>query len=88
VTVVNNTSKRYLALSEVDPNNAELYNMAADAYEILIRIRTVQGLKNANSDRYIPPEVMDKMDCLQLRNSKYRFKFKAHFASFRRYITK
>lgn len=69
VAGVNNTSKRYQALSEVEPNNAELYNMAADAYEILIRIRTVQGLKNANSGRYIQPEAMDKMDRLQLRNA-------------------
>ena len=69
VAGVNNTSKRYQALSEVEPNNAELYNMAADAYEILIRFRTVQGLKNANSGRYIQPEAMDKMDRLQLRNA-------------------
>lgn len=88
VAGVNNTSKRYLALSEVEPNNAELYNMVADAYEILIRISTVQGLKNANCGRYIQPEAMDKMDRLQLRNSIHRLKFKAHFVLFRRYITK
>ncbi|MBK7637247.1 MAG: CBS domain-containing protein [Saprospiraceae bacterium] len=66
---VNNTSKRFLALAESDPNNAELYHMAADAYEILIRIRTSQGFQSHDSGRYIQPEMMDKMQRLQLRNA-------------------
>lgn len=66
---VNNTSKRYLALAEAEPNNAELYHLAADAYEILIRLRTNHGLKMGDSGRYIQPEAMDKMQRLQLRNA-------------------
>ena len=31
VTVVNNTSKRFLAFSEVEQNNEKLYRMADDA---------------------------------------------------------
>ncbi|MBK9254643.1 MAG: CBS domain-containing protein [Saprospiraceae bacterium] len=64
----NNTSKRFLALSEEEPQNAALYRMAADAYEIFIRIRTKQGLSKGDSGRYIQPDEMDKMDRLQLRN--------------------
>jgi CBS domain-containing protein len=65
----NNTCKRFLALAEIEPQNAELYRMAADAYEILIRIRTKQGLAKGDSGRYIQPDEMDKMDRLQLRNA-------------------
>ncbi len=69
ISGINNTSKRYLALAEAEPNNAELLLMAADAYEILIRLRTIHGLKTGDSGRYIQPEVMDKMQRLQLRNA-------------------
>lgn len=65
----NNTSKRYLSLAEIEPQNAELYRMAADAYEILIRIRTKHGFKMGDSGRYIQPNDMDKMDRLLLRNA-------------------
>jgi CBS domain-containing protein len=65
----NNTCKRFLALAELEPQNAALYRMAADAYEILIRMRTKHGFKKGDSGRYIPPDQMDKMDRLLLRNA-------------------
>lgn len=65
----NNTSKRFLALSDIEPQNAELYKMAADAYEILIRMRAKQGFSKGDSGRYIQPDEMDKMDRLLLRNA-------------------
>ena len=43
--------------------------MAADAYEILIRIRTKHGFSKNDSGRYIQPNEMDKMDRLLLRNA-------------------
>lgn len=65
----NNTCRRFLALADIEPQNAELYRMAADAYEILIRIRTKHGFKKGDSGRYIQPDDMDKMDRLLLRNA-------------------
>ncbi|HLO54645.1 MAG TPA: DUF294 nucleotidyltransferase-like domain-containing protein [Saprospiraceae bacterium] len=65
----NNTCNRFLALADIEPQNAELYRMAADAYEILIRIRTKNGFKKGDSGRYIQPDEMDKMDRLLLRNA-------------------
>ncbi len=65
----NNTSKRFLALSDIEPQNAELYKMAADAYEILIGMRAKQGFSKGDSGRYIQPDEMDKMDRLLLRNA-------------------
>jgi len=68
-TVEQNTIKRFLALANMEPKNSELYRMAADAYEILIRIRTKHGFKKGDSGRYIQPDDMDKMDRLLLRNA-------------------
>ncbi|MBK8625991.1 MAG: CBS domain-containing protein [Saprospiraceae bacterium] len=65
----NNTCKRFLALADIEPQNDELYRMAADAYEILIRIRTKHGFKKGDSGRYIQPDDMDKMERLLLRNA-------------------
>jgi CBS domain-containing protein len=66
---INNTGERYQALAKLDPANADVLYLAADAYEILIRIRTLFGLRHKNSGRYIQPEEMDKMSKLLLRNA-------------------
>ena len=50
VTGVNNTFKRFEKLAELEPNYKDLFEQAADAYEILIRYRALQGLKNNNSE--------------------------------------
>lgn len=66
---VNNTFERFDKLVEVEPQNKELYEQAADAYEILIRYRALQGLKNKDSGRYLNPADLTKMQRLNLRNS-------------------
>ncbi|MGB4838679.1 MAG: DUF294 nucleotidyltransferase-like domain-containing protein [Saprospiraceae bacterium] len=64
-----NTVKRFISLADDEPNNAELYNMAADAYQILMHFRVTQGIKSGNNGRYILPEKLSKMERLQLRNA-------------------
>ena len=66
---INNTFRRFDRLAELDENNRELFQQAADAYEILVRYRAMQGLKNKNSGRYIDPSELTKMQRLTLRNS-------------------
>ena len=66
---INNTFKRFEKLAELEPQNAELYNQAADAYEILMRYRTLQGLKNNNTGRYFNPSELTKLERMNLRNS-------------------
>ncbi len=63
-----NTSARFLELARLEPANRELYEEAAAAYEILIRFRTLQGIKNGNSGRYFHPNELSKMDRILLRN--------------------
>ena len=69
ISGVNNTCMRFHKLSEAEPQNAELYLMAADAYELLIRFRALMGLEAGDSGRYIRLDQMNKMDRLQLRNA-------------------
>jgi CBS domain-containing protein len=66
---INNTFQRFEKLAEVEEANRELFQAAADAYEILIRYRTLQGLKNKTNGRYFNPEELSKMERLNLRNS-------------------
>jgi CBS domain-containing protein len=66
---VNNTFRRFEKLAELEPQNASLYQQAADAYEILIRYRALQGLKNGDSGRFFKPSELTKMERINLRNS-------------------
>ncbi len=66
---INNTFKRYEKLAELEPQNRELFEQAADAYEILMRFRAMQGLRNNDTGRFFKPEELNKMQRLLLRNS-------------------
>ena len=68
VGMVNNTFRRFERLAELEPKNQELYEQAADAYEILMRYRVLQGLKKQNSGRYFNPSDLTKMERINLRN--------------------
>ncbi len=65
---INNTFRRFDKLAELEPANKELYEQAADAYEILLRYRALQGLKNKDSGRYFNPSELSKMERVNLRN--------------------
>lgn len=68
VGMVNNTFRRFERLAELEPQNEELYEQAADAYEILMRYRALHGLKKKNSGRYFNPSDLSKMERINLRN--------------------
>ncbi len=69
VEQINNTFRRFEKLKELEPNNRELFEQAAEAYEVLMRYRTLQGLRNKDSGRFFKPSELTKMQRLQLRNS-------------------
>lgn len=69
VPQINNTFRRFDKLAELEPQNRALFEQAADAYEILVRYRALQGLKNQNSGRFFKPSELSKMERLNLRNS-------------------
>ncbi len=66
---VNNTFQRFEKLAGLDPSHRELYEQAADAYELLLRFRTLEGLKNKDSGRFFKPSDLSKMQRILLRNS-------------------
>jgi CBS domain-containing protein len=68
ISRINNTFARFEKLAEVEPNYQELFQQAADAYEILMRYRANQGLKNRDSGKFFKPEDLSKMERLNLRN--------------------
>lgn len=68
ISGITNTKERFLKLAELDAENKNLYEEAADAYEILLRYRTLQGLKQKNSGRYFKPGNLNKIERLIFRN--------------------
>ena len=66
---VNNTMARFRRLAELEPQNAELYLAAVDAYETVTRLRATIGLRSSNSGRYVNPAELSRLQRLLLRNS-------------------
>ena len=66
---INNTFRRFAAMKDIEPQNAELYQEAADAYEVLIRLRAELGLRRGDSGRYVKPGELTRVQRLLLRNS-------------------
>ncbi|MEM6770871.1 MAG: DUF294 nucleotidyltransferase-like domain-containing protein, partial [Bacteroidota bacterium] len=65
----NSTLVRYARLAELEPQNAELYQACAEAYEFLIRLRAQMGLRRKDSGRYLKPNELSRIQRLLLRNS-------------------
>ncbi|MCE7055321.1 DUF294 nucleotidyltransferase-like domain-containing protein [Algoriphagus sp. AGSA1] len=66
---INNTFKRFERLGELEPNYKELFSQAAKAFEILIRIRAIEGMKYDNDGRFIKPESLGKLQRQLLKNT-------------------
>ena len=63
----NNTLKRFAKLSELEPQNKELYSACMDAFKIILRFRTVEGLKHNDSGRFIDLKSLSKSNRLKLK---------------------
>ncbi|WP_373524249.1 DUF294 nucleotidyltransferase-like domain-containing protein [Aquiflexum sp.] len=69
VVGINNTFKRFEKLSDLEPNYKDLFLEAGKAYEILMRMRAIEGLRSTNSGRYIKPESLGKLHRQLLKNT-------------------
>jgi CBS domain-containing protein len=65
---INNTFQRFEKLATIDAANNDLYQSAANAFEILLRYKAVQGLKNSNSGRFFNPGDLTKLERLMLKD--------------------
>ena len=63
------TLQRLQKLIELDSQNAEIYKEIIGAYEILMRFRAMNGLKQGNGGRYVYPEELNKLERILLRHS-------------------
>ena len=66
---INNTYSRFKQLALVDPKFSELYLNCADAFLILSKFRTLEGLKNDNSGDYIAIDELTKVEKERLKNA-------------------
>ena len=66
---INNTYLRFKKLAIVDPKFSEIYLNCADAFLILSKFRTLEGLKNDTTGDYINVEELSKVDKEKLKNA-------------------
>ncbi|RED27082.1 CBS domain-containing protein [Flavobacterium cutihirudinis] len=66
---IKNTYLRFKQLAITDSKNAEIYLSCAEAFLILSKFRTVEGLKNDDSGQYINLREMSKTDKEKLKNA-------------------
>jgi CBS domain-containing protein len=53
----------------VDPKHSEIFMNCAEAYIILLKFRTLEGLRNDNSGQYLNIEEFSKADREILKNA-------------------
>lgn len=66
---INNTYLRFKQLAIADPKFSEVYLNCADAFLILSKFRTLEGLKNDTTGNYINVEELTKVDKEKLKNA-------------------
>ncbi|HYD90633.1 MAG TPA: putative nucleotidyltransferase substrate binding domain-containing protein, partial [Flavobacterium sp.] len=65
---ITNTYHRFKKLAELEPNNAELYDECAEAFNTLMRFRTEEGLLNNSDGKYLNLDELSKSDKVKLKN--------------------
>jgi CBS domain-containing protein len=65
---INNTIARYEKLMEVEPQNKDLFESCANAFKILLQFRTLQGLTNNDSGKFVDINGLSKSDRLKLKS--------------------
>ena len=59
---INNTCMRFKQLAMEDPKHSEIFLNCAEAFLVLSKFRTLEGLRNDNSGQYIAIEELSKAD--------------------------
>lgn len=65
---IKNTHYRFKKLAETEPQNADLYDECAEAFNTLMRFRTEEGLLNSSDGRYLSLNDLSKSDKVKLKN--------------------
>jgi CBS domain-containing protein len=67
ISGLTSTMERYEALAENDHIRRNVFRDAADAYGLLLELRTLEGLRNHDSGRFIDPKQLNKIQRQSLR---------------------
>ena len=68
-TGIQNTLERFSKLAELEPNNKDIYDAAAESYAILMQHRAKNGLGEGDSGRFIDLKNLNKLEKQILKNS-------------------
>jgi CBS domain-containing protein len=71
---INNTFLRFKQLAIAESKYSEVYNNAAEAFLLLSKFRTLEGLKNGSEGQYINLEEISKSDKEKLKNAFFPLK--------------
>ena len=66
---VNSTYLRFKQLAMIDPKFSEIYLNCADAFLVLSKFRTLEGMKNDDDGQFINLEELSKIDKEKLKNA-------------------
>lgn len=69
IDMYGSTAERWERIAETNENLARLASEAAMAYEILMRIRALEGLNRGTSGRYVHIKELNKLERQTLRNT-------------------
>jgi CBS domain-containing protein len=64
-----NTYLRFKKMAELEPQNSEIFEACADAFLLLSKFRTLQGLRNNSNGKYLKLSDLSKSDKVKLKNS-------------------
>ena len=66
---ISNTYMRFKQLAMVDVKNSELFLNCAEAFVVVSRIRTIEGLKNDSTGQFVILDELSKADKEKLKNT-------------------
>jgi len=69
ITDIPNTVDRYKKLASLEPTQSNIFEAAADAYEIFMALRAKNGLANGDSGRFINLSKLNKLEKQILKNA-------------------
>jgi CBS domain-containing protein len=69
INIYGSTAERWQRIAETDENLARLAGEAGMAYEILMRIRALEGLNRGSSGRYVRIKELNKIERQTLRST-------------------
>jgi CBS domain-containing protein len=64
-----NTYQRFKKMAELEPQNADLFESCAEAFLVVLKFRTKEGLLNNSNGRYLNLNDLSKSDKVKLKNA-------------------